>query len=463
MKVNKIKSVSLLFLTAIILLVSCSKDETKSVTGKIKFATADLIEVEGATIPLGINLSIDSYYHKGGTVHIDVTGGNYGSDYTLSSGSSSFEIQVNPGSLLASFSVTTINDNLVEGDVDLVFTITSVSGDLIIGNDSTFNLKILNDDIPSIATANFANPTYQINENDTSVKQIDLAFNQPTSNGGTISISTTGTAIFGTDFSIVGESSATFNIVVPPGASSAQFSIQSIDDAVFENNKEISFTITAVSGGLQFQSPNETTVTIVDNDFVQIPINYVQDFESNNSTPNYLSSVLGFNVLTINQSSNITTLMSLINSAGSFSDVNTVTATSNNGINLNYTAGSPATPGLLGDLDQVLISPIMHGNGNVTVSIDYSNAFTAQNNANVTFYWSQTYIGGAFNLSQWTQIGSDTAAGMVGEGYASNAFKRRTMGIIPTSDFYIAIRVNQNINATNYRTRWRFDNLKVTN
>jgi hypothetical protein len=58
-------------------------------------------------------------------------------------------------------------------------------------------------------------------------------------------------------------------------------------------------------------------------------------------------------------------------------------------------------------------------------------------------------------------MGTETAANMDSEGFGNNVFKRQVFNINPSANFYIAIRVSQTIDATNYRTRWRFDNLKV--
>ena len=96
------------------------------------------------------------------------------------------------------------------------------------------------------------------------------------------------------------------------------------------------------------------------------------------------------------------------------------------------------------------------------VSIDAAYAFKNQNSATVTFYWSQTYDGsGTFNESDWTAMGTETVANMDAEGFGNNAYKRQEFNIAPTANFYIAIRVNQNVDDTNYRLRWRFDNIQV--
>jgi hypothetical protein len=458
---NTVSRILMLALLSLTIFSCIEKEEESDLIGKVSFSTNDLIEVEGATLPLNINLGVDTYRHSGGKVRIEVSGGVYGVDYTLSTGDDSFELDVVKGTQLASFSVTPLNDAVVENNVNLVFTITNVSGGLQQGTDNEFKLTLLNDDNPTIGTVSFTSTAYQFDEQDTANKIIDFTFNQPTTTGGTITIAATGNAVYGSDYTIQNQTSGNFTITVAPLANSAQFVFNSVDDIVADNTKNVTFTITGVTGGLQFQSPNATTVSLIDNDNVLIPINYSETFEANTGT-NYLTTVLGYQVLTNNQSPNLTTLMSANTAAGLYSNFNNVAMTSDNGINLFHNASTPANPALLGDVDQVLISPNFSANGNVTFSVDYNFGFP-QNNGTVTFYWSETYSSGPFNPAQWTVLGTDNPASMTAAGTVANIYKRRTFSLNPTNNFKFAIRVNQNINATNYRTRWRFDNFKLIN
>lgn len=456
-----LKSFKIFLASTLILMLSCDNEKEDLQIGKVGFSSQDIIEIESATLPLGINIGVDTYNHSGGTVHVEVQGGTYGVDYTLNTGSDSFDLNIAKGAQIATFVLTPINDNTVDSNVDLVFKITSVSGGLEKSQDDEIVVKLLEDDVPTIGTISFASTSLQVNEDNTSENVIAINFNQPTTYGGTINITSSGDAVYGQDFSITGQTSGNFTITVPPLATSAEIRVSSIDELVADNNKNLTLTISSVTGGLQVQSPNATTITFIDNDIVPILINYVETFEGNTGT-NYLGT-LGYTVLPVNQSSNITTLMSANTTAASYSDVNNVSGTSNSGINLNYTAGSPLNSALAGDLDQVLISPNFNANGVVTFSLDYNFGFITQNNALVTFYYSTTYSGGAFNLSEWTVLGTDTGANMVATGTPVNIFKRRTFQVSPTNNFRFAIRVTQNINATNYRTRWRFDNFKLNN
>lgn len=466
---NKSLIISSLFFGIITTTFSCDEKEELQQTGKVSFTTNDIIELESATQALTLNVGVDTYGHQGGTVHVEVTGANYGTDYTLSTGSSSFDIKLDKGKQVGTFSITTINNIFVDGPKELTFTITNTTGDLILGNDTELKVKLLDDDVPTIGTATFVNTSINVNEEDTTNKNIRIEFNNPATYGGTISIATTGNAVLGTDYSIQGQTTNNFTITVPPYATSAQFVVNSIDDSILDYNKTATFTITGVTGSLQFATPYITSVKFIDGEIVPVSINQLHDFEASTGST-YLTSTLGYAVKSVTQSPGITTLMVSNTTANAYAAANgtvsatgVVTGTSNSGINLNFTAGSPANPALLGELDQVLISPNFTGNGNVTWSVDCSSSFTAQNNALVTFYWSETYNGSTFNLSEWTELGTTTAAELVAAGQITNGYIRKTFGLSPQNNFRIAIRVKQTITDTYYRTRWRFDNIKLTN
>lgn len=454
--IKKILALTLVIST----LFSCNeKEEDPIEIGVVNFATDKIIETEAATQPLIINLGINSYYHQGGTVHIDVTGANYGTDYTLSTGSSSFDLEIKPGKLISTFSITTLNNVLVEGSKNLTFTITSATGGLQVGNNNTFQFTILDDDVPTIGTVNFAQANHSIAENSTTPLTVNIDFNQISTFGGTINIAATGSAVFGTHYTIAGQNSSNFSVVVPPYSNSASFTLTPINDSVLTLYKNATFTITGVTGALQFQSPFTTTVSISDDEFVPTPINYVETFEGYTTGSTYLTT-LGYTTQNLS-TSGITATFGANTNVGNYADVNNVLATSDKGVNLFYNAGSPAT-GTLGLLDQVLISPVMNGTGNITLSFDLRYGFLSQNNANVKFYYSETYTGGTFDPNQWTEIGSETAQDISNGGVSTSQYKRKTMSISPYQNFRFAIRVSQNISQTNYRTQWRFDNFKVT-
>ncbi|MFP4847070.1 hypothetical protein [Winogradskyella sp. PE311] len=566
------------FFGALLFLISCEDDdENLNAIGKVTFAITELVEVENATNPLNINVGIDSFNHAGGTIDISISGGDYGVDYETSEGSNSFTLDVEAQTLFSTFSLTPIDDQNIESNLPLTITITSVSGSLELGENTTLTFIIIDNDDPLIALVNFENNTEQIDENQATSESIQILFDQATTDGGTLSVSSFGDAIYGVDYTVDGQTSGDFVINVPSGSTSTSFAVQPIDNANFEANKTITFTLDEVSGGLSLGAETETTITLVNDDaspnpiidfspsntlnyseaegtitlnfdisetttsdatielttsgnadisdfnfsgsnanpyaFVipsgsstgsvaitlvddtdtesdetltleitsvtggldaganlqsqtiiitdndgAVPFSYIETFESNDGTNSYLNSVLNYQNALANQTIDPNQLIDLITNTGSFSDVEDETGSSDNGLNLFYNTGNDSA--LNGTIDNVVITPIIEGVGPMDISIDAAYAFKNQNAAMVTFYWSQTYDGsGSFNENDWTVMGTESVPSMDAEGFGNNNYKRQEFSISPTADFYIAIRVTGIVDDTNYRLRWRFDNI----
>lgn len=88
---------------------------------------------------------------------------------------------------------------------------------------------------------------------------------------GDIVITASGTATYGTDYTVSGTGvvvtgGPTITVTVGPGATTASFNINIIDDLVDEGNETITFMITSTTGGLALGTELVYTHTIIDND-----------------------------------------------------------------------------------------------------------------------------------------------------------------------------------------------------
>jgi len=570
----------LLPILAFIFVFSCEDDdEILNGTGVVDFSLTEIVEVENATSSLTLNIGVDTFNHNGGTVDVSISGADYGTDYITSTESSTFTLTVAPQSLLADFSISPVDDEVIEEDKVLTITLSNATGSLALGENTSLVFTILDNDDPLIALVGFETETSTIQENDTNNTLINIPFDQTSTNGGTLVISSSGDANFDTDYTVTGQTSGNFTLNVPSGVDTASFEIQPIDNTMFEADKTVTFTITDVTGGLAIGPDSQTTVTIVNDDAPTNPVidfsdsisltynedsgtatlnfelssmttadatleittsgtadasdfnfdgstanpysftipsgsttasidisitddavtetdetiiltitsvtggldaglnlqqqtltitdndaspsfNYVETFESNDGSDGYLNTTLNFQNALANQTIDPTKVIELITNAGSFSDVDEETDPSDNGLNLFYNTGNDSS--LNGVVDNVVITPILEGSGAMDVSIDAAYAFKNQNAAMVTFYWSQTYDGsGTFNESEWTVMGTETVTDMDNEGFGNNSYKRQEFDISPTANFYLAIRVTGTVDDTNYRLRWRFDNIKA--
>ena len=566
----------LLFLAiAMIGFLSCEEDdENLNEIGNVSFSLDQITEVENATNALAINIGIDSFNHSGGTIDVVITGGDYGTDYETSSGSANFTLDVAQQSLVSTFSIIPIDNDIIEPNTVLTITLSAVSGALELGENTTLSFTILDNDDPLIAMVGFESETGQTEENSSNPLMINIPFNQATTDGGTITVSSSGDAIYGTDYTVNGQNSENFNVTVPAGATSASFEIQAIDNSDFEANKTVSFSLDDTSGGLSLGVDTQTTITIINDDSPPNPVidfsgsntlaynedtgvitlNFdisqmttadatielttsgsadVGDFNFNGSTSPYsfvipsgsttasvditivndediesdetiildITSVLGGLDAGLNLQQQTITIIDNDNAGfnyvetfetvadldaagfqafllptqdlpasklfkynmngGKYADVNDETQSSDTGLVVFYSNTQNGN----GIIDNVVITPQMAISGATDVSVDIAYSQAPQfNNADITFYYSETYNGsGTWTDTDWTVMGTETAASMETDGYATNDYKRKVMSINPASNFYVAVRVNQIIDDTFWKTQWRLDNFKVNN
>lgn len=574
----KIKMLFLL-LFSLVIFISCEDEEDdQNGTGTVSFSLEEISEIENATQSLSLNVGVDNFNHAGGTFTVTVSGATYGTDYETSGGSASFVLTVPANNLTTSFSIIPVDNDVLDGNKTLTITLSDATGSLAIGENNTMIYNIVDNEQPIVSVLNFETAAVQINEDDTAATPLNITFDLPTSNGGTVTLETTGDAIFGTDFTVEGQTATPFTITVAPGATSASINVLPIDNSDFEADKTVTFTMTEATDGVSLGTALTSTVTIVNDDAspfklidfnttnpatisedggtltlnfdisetttqdatVEITVNTSStaglgtDFTLDGST----TSPYTFNVLTgsstasinipitddtdleddetiilditnatgglqvgVNNTSNTTTitdndfvpfnyvetfetvadlsaagfeafllsaqdlpsnkLFKFNNNAGKYADVNDVTQSSDTGLVVFYSNTQNGN----GILDNVVVSPQMAVFGSVNVSIDITYSQAPEfNNAVITFYYSETYDGsGTWNEADWTVMGTETAADLNAEGYNVNDYKRKVMNINTSANFYVAVRVNQTIDDTFWKTQWRLDNFKVNN
>ncbi|QLE02418.1 hypothetical protein HX109_12945 [Galbibacter sp. BG1] len=580
-----IQTIRYLFVAIIILIlaISCDEDDDNTSGGiaVVNFTFDSLREVENATEPMLVNLGLDNPYHGGGSVAVSIEGGEYGTDYTSNKGSGTFNLEIPANALVGSFTISPVDNENIDGNKELVISIGDAKGNLKVGDKTTLNFEIIDNDNPNIALVEFAEEMVSIDENNVEGTEIVINFDQASTEGGSITIETSGDAVFNTDYEIEGQSSSNFSIPISAGATSASFLVKPLDNDEFDADKKVNFTISEVSGGLELRTAINTEVTIVNDDLPSVPvidfssenvlsfteadgnatINFDfsettseestvaisisgsatlgEDFtiEGSTSNPFMLAVPVGSNAIAVNlelledmidEDDEIITLtitevtgglekglnlqeqtftlenvssqtgldyletfegftgdafledigyksfglpgqtvgdnqiLDANNNSGQYSDEQVPTGTSDNGLNFFYNAGQDGNYEGDGIVDNILITSELQGAGDITVNIDAAYAFKNQNSATVTFYYSENYDGsGAFTESEWEIMGTETTTTMNSDGFGNNAYKREDFSINTSGNFYIAIRITQNITTENYRLRWRFDNIKA--
>ena len=560
------------------ILYSCEDELTQETNGtaEVFFTISEIREVENASQALALNIGLDNPLHGGGTVDVSITGADYGSDFTTNAGSANFTVEIEPGTLVSTFTISPVDDENIGANKNLTIQLSNATGSLSLGESTQINFTILDDDDPLVAFVDFETETASIAENSTSNLVLNFTFDQATTNGGSITVSGSGDAVYGTDYTIAGEDASNFTIDVPAGATSASFELMPIDNTTFDADKMLTFEVTEVTGGLSIGTVNTIEVTIVNDDAAPNPVidfsnanpssfteadgtvtlsfvlseatstestvtitadgsaavgtdytlngsstspydlvipagatsasinlelvddtateddeaitltitnitgglgagvdlqqqtytltdndavtpySFAEDFESGSSLAD-----LGFQVVLIDQDFSDSKTFSPHNRAGEYPALSDINGSSDWGLQIFYRNDQEGN----GLLDNATISPVQEVQGAVTISYDV--AFVTGSNRNtseVTLYWSDTYNGGGnWNESEWKALETVTATSLEGEGFARTQFSRREFNISPTANFYMAVRIKQQVTDDNNTVQWRYDNFQVRN
>ena len=259
-------------------------------------------------------------------------------------------------------------------------------------------ITIINDDLPPNPVIDFSAANTLTYNEDAGTITLNFDISSLTSSDATIELTTSGSAD-ASDFNFNGSNANPYSFVIPSGSSTASIDVSIVDDADLESDETITLTISSVTGGLDLGVNIQTqTITITDND--NVAFDYVETFETvaDLDEAGYEAFILPSQDLPDNK------LFKFNFNATKYADVDDETQTSDTGLVVFYSNTQNGN----GQLDNVVISPQMQTSGNVNVSIDISYTQAPEfNNADVTFYYSETYDGsGTWNDSDWISNGN---------------------------------------------------------
>lgn len=225
----------------------------------IRFATPAFVVSEGGL--LTVNVLRDNGSNGVASVNYSVvpsnpTNATPGVDYTATSGTLTF----NSGETVKSFTVSTIQDALIEGDETFQLRLSNPTGNATLMNPSNAIVTIVDND----SAFYFSTNNYSLNENGSGAVITVIRTN---ANSGAVSVryatgpGAVNPATAGVDYTSI---SGTLNFA--DGETSKTFMVPILDDFSVEGDETITLTLSNPSSGTQLLSPSSATLTIVDND-----------------------------------------------------------------------------------------------------------------------------------------------------------------------------------------------------
>jgi regulation of enolase protein 1 (concanavalin A-like superfamily) len=229
-------------------------DDAPSANPIVGFAAtgSSVVESAGSTnilvslsLPAPIPVAVD-YAVTGGTAM------NGGVDYNLPTGTLNFAT----GESVKEIPITIINDSIIEGNETVVVTLSNPAG-ITLGSTTNHTLTIIDDDLPIVTLiANDPNAA----EAGLDPGQFTVSRTGPTNSSLVVSLTRSGTAISGTDYTAIG---TTFTVLA--GASNGTINVTPIQDTTSEGNETVILTI-ATNAAYTVGTASNATVTIADDD-----------------------------------------------------------------------------------------------------------------------------------------------------------------------------------------------------
>jgi len=183
-----------------------------------------------------------------------------GNDYQTKRGTLRFGL----GQATQTFTITIVNDSLIEGYEIANLTLLNPTNGAILGTRSTAELTIIDDDFDSKGrgTIRFSSPSYFVSENGTFAT---LVVKRIGGNTGAITVQYNtfdGTAIAGRDYTAVISGLLTF----ASGETLQNITIPILDNKEIDGNRYLNLVLSNITGGAILGTQDTVTLTIVDDD-----------------------------------------------------------------------------------------------------------------------------------------------------------------------------------------------------
>jgi len=234
-------------------------------TPNVSFAAAaSTIAEDAGTYNLTLNLTRASATPQILTITVAPGAGVTDAEYNAPDGDI-YTVTVPAGATKATLPILIQDDQLVELDETLAFTLTNASKGLGFNSAETFTLTLLDNDASEVT---FSTPTTTLEEQ-AGAYAIQLTLDQApvTDQVLTITPQNASSAQYGLDYTTAPATIGnTISVTVPTGATTATFALQVQDDYLVESTEQIIYTVSTSSSKVKVGTASTFQTTINDND-----------------------------------------------------------------------------------------------------------------------------------------------------------------------------------------------------
>lgn len=250
LSIMKKNAITLLFLGA---LMSCSEDpifEKPDLAITVEFYE-DQISFAENSVTNNITLSLSKPSETGGVITVEASSVNLNAFSTSPAMEDGIlELPISKGQVSISFEVKAVDNQLLDGDKSISFTVSSVSEGLSIGAAKSVIATVIDDESPAQINFMLNAGTVRENSEDGSTTIITLSHAAPGT--GSIGISLASTkAVYGVNFVTEPEAiDGKISLSVETGMNHVEFKLIPLNDNSFNGDRTITYTITDTDGAI---------------------------------------------------------------------------------------------------------------------------------------------------------------------------------------------------------------------
>lgn len=230
---------------------------------------------EAATDNATFTISLDQPAASTITASVTSTGTASSLDYNLGSNTVTF----NTGEQTKTLSYEVIDDNIAEGTETIIATLSAVTGPVAIGTPNSATRLITDNDTATISVDSSPLDGSEPLDTDTS---FTIRTDTESSNDISVSFTLGGTATEGSDYANV-----TKSVTIAAGSFTEDVQIDVLNDALAEDNETVILSLSNITAGSAvIGSDNSATLSIEDNDTVNVFLGATTDTDEDNGSAN---------------------------------------------------------------------------------------------------------------------------------------------------------------------------------
>jgi hypothetical protein len=250
-----------------VIVTSCDDEETVKPV-EIQFSAgamnvAESGEQQSIVLPLAKAAGAD------GTVEIEITGSNavYGENFITSPAGSSgtITLEVAKGQTSAQFTITPVDDELLNETRTVTFKLVNPSNSLVIGTQSELVATLTDNEGPT--QMNFWTDASEISESAAEPSSLTLELSAPAPGTGTTTVNIESNGVYGTDFTTTpAAAGGVITLETAVGDEEETITFTPLNDEDVNANITVTFTVSTVSGVVEKGTALTHTVTIIDDE-----------------------------------------------------------------------------------------------------------------------------------------------------------------------------------------------------